>query len=159
MTGMDQVIAHVCGHSQLHYLHGFASQQDRKARWLETTKCRTCFAMDRQAEQLANVTRDDGTITHPALPQLSGSDRQIAWATKIRTERLSAILTEAAERHVKACTDCLSITEAKWWIDHRNLSTADLINKTQASPSLIDTKAVAALISDTCPTILVDSSS
>jgi hypothetical protein len=84
---MEQLILHACGHEQIHYLTGFTSQQDRKATWLRTTKCRTCFKAEKQAEQAAVATRDEAAIAHLDLQPLVGSARQVAWARTIRASR------------------------------------------------------------------------
>jgi hypothetical protein len=89
---MEQGIVHTCGHEQVHYLTGYASQQDRKAGWLRTTLCRTCFVAARKAEQCEATRRYGTAIAHLNLPPLVGSDRQVAWATTIRAGRVAAML-------------------------------------------------------------------
>ncbi|HEX8413089.1 MAG TPA: hypothetical protein VF637_04295 [Sphingomicrobium sp.] len=126
---MEQFITHACGHAQAHYLSGFASQQERKARWLQTTKCRTCFIAERQADQATAAVRDGAAIAHLELAQLSGSERQVAWATTIRTGRLATMVTDGPAEDQAALPACLAIADAKWWIDHRALSDTDLIAK------------------------------
>ena len=124
---MEQRITHACGHEQVHYLAGFPSQQERKARWLGTTTCRTCFAAAKRSEQADAAARDTATIAHLTLPALLGSERQVGWATTIRASRLAVIVAEQgadASQHA-----CLEVTDAKWWIDHRDLPDADLIAK------------------------------
>jgi hypothetical protein len=124
---MDQFITHACGHGQIHHLAGFASQQERKARWLRTTKCRTCFHADSRSEQAEAVACASAATAHLDLPPLAGSDRQIAWATTIRTTRMAALVTraqDAPDHHA-----CLLMTEARWWIDNRDLADDDLIAK------------------------------
>ena len=67
-----------------------------------------------------------------ALPPLSGSPKQIAWAITIRAEMLSvaraAVAEFAGEMHADAeglarvergLARLEQTTEAKWWIDHR----------------------------------------
>ena len=133
---MGQIITHACGHEQIHYLSGFASQQERRARWLETTKCRTCFVATKQTEQAEAAVRDGAAIAHLDLPLLTGSDRQVAWATTLRASRLCAfIATPATEGNGhKVCTH---VTDAKWWIDHRDLSDADLAAKAKQAASVV----------------------
>lgn len=126
---MEQRITHACGHEQVHYLHGFASQQDRKARWLQTTKCRTCFMADKQAEQTAAAAQDSTAIAHLDLPALNGSDRQVAWATTIRAQRLAAIIATAAADNADDLKAWCRTTDAKWWIDHRDLDDLHLVEK------------------------------
>ena len=49
---MNQRIIHGCGHEQGHYLTGYDSQQERKAKWLKTTTCRDCFVAEKRAEEV-----------------------------------------------------------------------------------------------------------
>ena len=126
---MEQFITHACGHGQAHYLTGFASQQERKARWLHTTKCRTCFIADKQSEQAAAAARDGAATAHLELPPLTGSDRQVAWATTIRAGRLASLVGSSAAVDTDSLQICRSVTDAKWWIDHRHLSDTELLAK------------------------------
>jgi len=122
---MEQLITHACGHEQTHYLAGYASQQERKARWLQTTSCRGCFIAGKKAAQAEAALRDDAAIAHLELPALAGSDRQIGWATTIRAGRLAKLLVEPGID--SGWQACLTMTEAKWWIDHREVADADLL--------------------------------
>ena len=124
---MEQFITHACGHGQAHYLTGFASQQERKARWLQTTKCRTCFIANKQSEQAAAAARDGAATCHLELPPLTGSDRQVAWATTIRAGRLATMVAADPAVDHDSLQACLAMTDAKWWIDHRNLVDTDLL--------------------------------
>jgi hypothetical protein len=144
---MEQFITHACGHAQAHYLSGFASQQERKARWLQTTKCRTCFIAERQTDQSAAAARDGATIAHLELPQLTGSERQVAWAGTIRAGRLATMVTDGPA----VLQACLAMTDAKWWIDNRDLSNDNLLAKAtlrlssgHAAPEVVQAVKVAA---------------
>ena len=126
---MEQRITHACGHEQAHYLTGFASQQDRKAQWLKTTKCRPCFVAEKKTAQADAASRDGAAIAHLDLPPLTGSERQVAWATSVRASRLAALVAEPAADGAVAWEVCAPITDAKWWIDHRDLANSDLLAK------------------------------
>lgn len=127
---------HVCGHAQAHFLTGFASQQDRKARWLGTTKCGACFADDKRLEQVEAAARAEAAIAHLGLPQLAGSERQIAWATTIRARRIAAIVAASAIDG-DDLRPLSSMADAKWWIDSRHLTDTDILGKARlpASPT------------------------
>lgn len=129
--GMEHRIAHACGHEQAHYIPGFASQQARKARWLRTTKCRACFAADKRSEHADLGATASAAIAHMELPALVGSERQIAWAATIRAKRL-AVLIAAGRPDAAGDQACHHVTDAKWWIDHRDVSDADLLAKAAA---------------------------
>lgn len=126
---MQQLIIHACGHEQAHFLSGFASQQERKARWLQTTKCKTCFVAGKREEQAESAARDGVAIAHLDPPQLVGSDRQVAWATTIRAGRLASIVAASPAGEADGQRACLLVTDAKWWIDHRDLTVTDLLAK------------------------------
>lgn len=126
---MEQRINHACGHTQDHHLTGFSSQQHRKARWLATTSCRTCFLAQKQAEQTDAATRDGAAIIHLELPILIGSDRQVGWASSIRAQRLAAcIAAGVADEKVAGLS---AVVDAKWWIDHRDVTNAALLTAAQ----------------------------
>ena len=124
---MEQRIVHTCGHEQVHYLTGYASQQDRKAGWLRTTLCRTCFVAARKAEQCEATRRYGTAIAHLNLPPLVGSDRQVAWATTIRAGRVAAMLADPTS--AGGVPACMPISDAKWWIDHRDLTASALLEQ------------------------------
>lgn len=124
---MEQQIVHACGHEQVHVIYGFNSQVARKARWLRTTKCRACFVADKKAEQTKAAARDDATIAHLDRPQLNGSERQVSWAETIRVSRLAALMALFHTSADADCGICLGIDDAKWWIDHRDLSHAEFL--------------------------------
>jgi hypothetical protein len=126
---MEQLITHACGHEQAHYLTGFASQQERKARWLRTTTCRPCFIAGKKVEQAEAAQRDGAAIAHLDLPPLVGSDRQVGWATTIRAGRMAALVTVPIDGDADELQCCAAITAAKWWIDHRDLANAELLAK------------------------------
>lgn len=86
--------------------------------------------------------------TETELPVLTGSEKQITWATKIRADLMTAMDSEAARylgsirgktlspekkeqflvrvANFKA-KKCKNI-EASWWIDHRYLGASDLVH-------------------------------
>jgi hypothetical protein len=123
---MEHRIAHACGHEQAHYIPGFATQQARKANWLRTTKCRVCFAADKRSAQAANAATDAAAIADLDLPALMGSERQVSWASTIRARRL-AVLLSAEVGDSQSEQPCQLVTDAKWWIDHRDLDDTALL--------------------------------
>jgi len=63
-------------------------------------------------------------MAQSAYPELTGSEKQIAWASEIRAEAIAAI---AAIIEAEGDNDgdyvtpelAATITEARWWIDNR----------------------------------------
>ena len=142
---MEQRIIHACGHEQAYHLTGFDSQQERKARWLKTTTCRDCFVAEKRAEDAAAATLSSAAISHLDLPLLTGSDRQISWASTIRTKRLAGLTNVFSDAD---CYACLQVTDAKWWIDHRDLTDLDLTAAATHATDMQYAKAVTASITD-----------
>lgn len=126
---MEQLITHACGHEQAHSLTGFASQQERKARWLRTTTCRTCFIAEKRSEQADAAAQDSAAVAHLDLPALTGSERETAWASTIRAKRLATVVASTAGGAENDHRSYLLVADAKWWIDHRDLPDTDLLAK------------------------------
>jgi len=143
---MEQQIIHACGHEQGHYLTGYDSQQERKAKWLKTTSCRNCFVAEKRAEEAAAAALSSAAIAHLDLPLLTGTDRQISWASTIRTKRLAALTNSDSGA---GCNACLRVTDAKWWIDRRDLTDVDLMAAAAQAPDIQSATAVTASITNT----------
>lgn len=121
---MYQRITHACGHMQDHHIDGFTNQRERKMRWLAGTQCRSCFNTQKQAEQADAAAKNSLAIAHLSLPELTGTDRQVSWAESIRAQRLAACIAGGAQGNI---VEVLSaVQDAKWWIDHRELSIEEL---------------------------------
>ena len=142
---MEQRIIHACGHEQAHHLTGFESQQERKAKWLKTTTCRDCFVAQKRAEEVAAAALSSAAVSHLVLPPLTGTDRQISWASTIRTKRLAALTNFNSDAD---CYACLQVTDAKWWIDCRDLTDVDLMAAATKASDIRNVTAVTALITN-----------
>lgn len=74
-----------CGHTETIQLFGKIADRERRIAWLENSGiCSECYKKA-QAEQRARATAEAAEATAD-LPQLKGSDKQIAWATVIRAK-------------------------------------------------------------------------
>lgn len=114
-----------CGHTSRDKVtwHGGAAQRDSKIAWvgdnLSCPECRQSQRDQRDADRLAATETSD----------LTGSPKQIAWATDIRAKQaakweadattltrwnpaVAALVTDVAQR-------LLATTDATWWIDNR----------------------------------------
>lgn len=118
-------ITHTCGHTVEHNIIGTNAhgERDSKAAWLTARVCQDCYR-EQQRQAAAEATQD--------LPALTGSDKQIAWATTIRAEAATSLreLRDAlapyldtdpanAAAAIKIVDDTLAQTAASYWIDHR----------------------------------------
>lgn len=72
-------VTHTCGHEQKHQLFGPHRERDRKIQWFSTTLCTECWKQSQQeaAKEVASELK---------LPQLQGTEKQIAWAERIRID-------------------------------------------------------------------------
>ena len=139
---MDHTITHACGHLQIHHVLGFTQQQLRKVARLESAPCDSCRRAARQASSTACDAEQAAALAHLALASLSGSPRQVAWAESIRVTRLTSLLADHDNGTPDACRSCAAVAEAKWWIEHRNLPSADLAAHAMGS-AMMDTRTVA----------------
>lgn len=87
-----------------------------------------------QAEQRTKAQESSG------FPQITGTDKMISWAVKIREDLLKKVdylqksLTFGGEAEKLASEkgfaglfeEWRKETEAKWWIDHRNMTVRDI---------------------------------
>ncbi|MFH2066271.1 MAG: hypothetical protein ABIK15_13810 [Pseudomonadota bacterium] len=104
---------------------------DKKTWFCE--KCKKEY-FDKRTTQLTNEHKNVG------FQEITGTSKMVSWAVKIRADMLNKVrylqesLTfdshEAKEKSERAFEMFLSEwqaqTEAKWWIDHRNMNVRDI---------------------------------
>ena len=84
---MKYDITYSCGHTGTVELYGKTSERESKIRWYETTAvCPECYK--KQQEEAAE------TITKYDLPELEGSEKQVAWAKKLMESAITVLETE-----------------------------------------------------------------
>ena len=84
---MKYDITYSCGHTGTVELYGKTSERESKIRWYETTAvCPECYK--KQQEETAK------TITKYDLPELGGSEKQVAWAKKLMESAITVLETE-----------------------------------------------------------------
>lgn len=111
---MGHEVTHSCGHTEQHTIYGhFAADVDRQLRQLTRRKCGPCYKAGNEAKAISDAALLEGM----ALPELTGSEKQVSWATTIRTERLALL----HRGNPGAVANFVAIVEAKWWIDNRKL--------------------------------------
>lgn len=135
-------VLHRCGH-RVEWDLSRKHPDDRAgfAGWLALRDCTPCWWARRRKYRLARPTFPSRTSTdvldgweHAArMPALTGSDKAIVWARKIRHRLLTAALPPRAQ--IKGSTDeaalalfghAQTIAAAAWWIDHRKIEPGDL---------------------------------
>ena len=84
---MKYDITYSCGHAGTVELYGKTSDRESKIRWYETTAvCPECYK--KQQEAAAETT------TKHELPELEGSEKQVAWAKKLMESAITVLETE-----------------------------------------------------------------
>ena len=122
-------IEYKCGHTDRMQLYGPYAERNRKIEWYkENVICPACKAA-RQKEEAAQQIKTD---TEAGLPALSGSPKQIQWAVMLRKAYMDKLEDAFVRRQTEESPDVIRIvsrevvlgkqTEAKWWIDHRDMS-------------------------------------
>lgn len=94
---------HICGHKGERYqAYGKRDGRERELNRIESQPCPEC--RKKAAEEMAIKLN---------LPLLTGSPKQIAWASEIRERALRLLPVEQMEK-------IRPETSAKWWIENRN---------------------------------------
>lgn len=123
-------VSHTCGHEATHTIFGKGSFREWKLKRLAEEPCFDCQMAVRNEHAAAKSEE-------LALPALTGSDKQIAWATTLRVEKLAEARTyisdllargrenghdvaEATIELEKLLVRLEHQTEAKFWIDNRH---------------------------------------
>ena len=114
------VITHKCGHKQEVYLFGSMKDRENRIKYLESIECDDCR---KNAANAASLAAKESR----GLADLTGTEKQIAWANTIREKAykcLDALKPFATNDSAKKMIDNWSAkmnvtTEAKFWIDNR----------------------------------------
>ncbi len=128
-------ITHSCGHQAEIRIFGTMADRQRKADFVATQSCSACARQARAVSATAADAEMGAAEVAQALPAMTGSEKQIAWARRLRLEAIEALaaLEQAApftSQIEELVTRMLARTEAKWWIDH--LQHADKITLSAA---------------------------
>ncbi len=106
MTKYDVLFS--CGHIEERQIYGSRSQ---RASFLKiAAKSRNCQACDDAAE-MAFIAAKEADL---GLPDLTGTERQIKWARKLRSAAIAR-----TDLMGKAGQALCQMTDASWWIDNR----------------------------------------
>ncbi len=110
------IINHSCGHEEEHQIYGTNSHGERqhKADWLANTLCSACYKAAKDAQRKAEIAATEATY---ALPELVGSEKQIAWAKDIRMKMLHDKF--GLDGYKKHWDRIKTETSAKWFIENR----------------------------------------
>ena len=110
-------VTYSCGHQGQVEVFGRSKDRESKLNWYKNKAvCPACYKAQKEAE-IAKASE--------GLAQLTGTEKQVKWATQIRAEFVSKVKAtipstaegqKAAELLIAAVNEK---SEAKWWIDNR----------------------------------------
>jgi len=127
---VQEFICEVCGQKYTRPTYTATSTKQTKEFWREKEgtvfgKCYDCYK--KEQEEMKKKASEEAN-----LPELSGSGKQVDWASKIRFEKY-----EQAKPYMKGLNSkgievydrLFGMTEARFWIDNRDKSLRDLMAK------------------------------
>ena len=146
---MKITITRSCGHDETVALFGAHADRDRKIEWMKTSKCSECYKSEQETkraeERAAELQAAKSASDANALPELTGSEKQINWALVIRAKLIEGInyivaktkeaqeegraTEEQATRVYQIVDAIIAHDDAKYWIDNRDHDARSLINK------------------------------
>lgn len=121
---MKYSVTYACGHAGEVVLYGKTADRERKLGWYETCDCPECYKAKKNAAALTAAAESE---SENDMPELSGSEKQIAWARSIRADRINEFYELIANASgdekdavvAKVIGWMRTKTEAKFWIDTR----------------------------------------
>ena len=132
---MEYPVTYTCGHTATLSLYGPSWEVDRKLRWLqENSMCSDCYKKNGSQKRAEELEKAKENARRRNLPELAGSEKQVAWAMTIRDRffaRLDAFIESNLKKGPKtgsgfflglrqqAMAYFSAQKQAKFWIDNR----------------------------------------
>ena len=128
-------ITRACGHTETVNICGtnVHGERERQAEFEATKVCYECYLAEKAARVEQAETADN-------LPELEGSQKQVAWAKDLRAAKLygnSGVaycekeFADLAEEDQQTCRQAIASikaqTSAAWWIDNRQADLWELM--------------------------------
>src|SRR3954454_11511057 len=82
-------IEHTCGHPARHQVYGKRDAREREMRGLSASPCPDCLAVELATERQKASEAAAAAAVETGLPALVGTEKQIAWAERIRADLLA----------------------------------------------------------------------
>lgn len=123
-------VTRACGHNETVVLYGKSRDREWRLEQVEPSKlCYECY-QKQLAEQREKENREAAEAARAMnLPQLTGTEKQVAWAETIRQKMLADIdkfvygrIKPEHRNDIRIKEPVRAIqakTSASWWIDHR----------------------------------------
>ncbi|MCT2089726.1 hypothetical protein M3D92_10565 [Micrococcus terreus] len=140
-------IKHKCGHTQARDLAHVPAGK-RKAHAFGISKNQDCIKCFRAADKefLEQKNREvlvaaQGFEEEHGLPELTGSEKQIPWATRLRYQCLTEVLdnTDAAAGS-EVIQAAKALTRSGWWLDNTNDPDLELEDLVELITTAVDEK-------------------
>lgn len=131
-----------CGHEGRVDIGGPTKDRQRKADWKFSGLCPECYKKHLEEEKERQNQEAAEKSAEMELPELTGTEKQIAWANTIRVKKVStvnAVIEKISKEMEKRGVDVIpgknvgikeiseavdyfvcGHTDAKWWIEHRD---------------------------------------
>lgn len=122
-------IKFTCGHFEIKDLSATpAGKRVNKASWMgQNFTCNKCFKAKGSEELAKNnaqtLAEAEAFEQEHDLPELTGSDKQIPWATRVRYQLLADGMDELQgddEQIEELLHAARTITRSGWWIDYKD---------------------------------------
>lgn len=137
-------VTRACGH--IEYVALFGKHKDREWRLenIESQKlCRECWQAELERRRQDETAKAAAEARESGLPELVGTEKQVAWAERIRMTilaKLDELATNAARKRDElqerfgisleefdaAVRAIQGKTSASWWIEHRDMTAYEL---------------------------------
>ncbi|MFB7435254.1 hypothetical protein ACFCZ5_28375 [Streptomyces microflavus] len=149
---MKVEIGHVCGHRVTADIVGtdVRGERGRTAAWLAEQPCPECRRDARERKRAEETEAAAAKARGCGWPPLAGTEKQVAWAERIRAEAITAmegrITARVGEERGRAAVAswtavALRQTEAAWWIDNRDVAVR-AVNSTLTPTELDELKGL-----------------
>jgi hypothetical protein len=120
-------VKYKCGHTVIEQLYGKQDERYRKIEWAKDNKLYgDCYQASLQAKRIAENAKAAEAAQEAGMPELKGSEKQVAWAITLRQKALGAIAPYISKAQgedkikVEKIIDFLKTqTDSKFWIDNR----------------------------------------
>lgn len=81
----------ICKHTETRNIVGKEKDRQGKADWMAQGVCSDCYKLEKAAERQKEISAQMATAAQFTLADLEGSERQVAWAEKIRVKMIVAV--------------------------------------------------------------------
>lgn len=112
-------VKHACGCEREYQLFGKNSERERRLEWLATQDCPECKRAAEEKKNAEAITGSPFAVVENTV--LKGTEKQVAWANRIRREFLVELTGEAAKIKPAVMPAFIKFfsekTDSKFWIE------------------------------------------